>query len=307
MNTAAYVDQLIQDQKAAGVPLQEVAWNAATACVGWSYVFGAAGEYCDIDNRRAYYQRKGAEYPTIKTACQILMGKKSDCGGCKYYPGGRTRFFDCRGFTRWTLKKVYGWVLQGAGCTSQWNTESNWKAKGKISEGFPENTLVCLFYSKDNKGVTWEHTGFGFNNETVECSVGVQYFKTRNKKWTHWGVPACVEGGVEPVPVPVTKPTLRRGDKGEYVTLLQTQLVQRGYDIGSAGIDGVYGRGTEAAVKAFQRDNGLTQDGICGQKTWAALEEPAGSLYTVTVPHMTRYQAEGLIAKYTGAYMTEEG
>lgn len=307
MNTAAYVDQLIQDQKNAGVPLQEVAWNAAKACVGWAYVFGAAGEYCDIDNRRAYYKRKGDEYPTIKTACQIMMGKKSDCGGCKYYPGGRTRFFDCRGFTRWTLKKVYGWVLQGGGCTSQWNTASNWKAKGKISEGFPVNTLVCLFYSKDNKGVTWEHTGFGFNDETVECSVGVQYFSTRNKKWTHWAVPACVEGGVEPVPVPVTKPTLRRGSKGEYVTLLQKQLLQRGYDIGSAGIDGVYGRGTEAAVKDFQRDNGLAEDGICGKNTWAALEELAGSLYTVTVPHMTRYQAEGLIAKYTGAYMTEEG
>lgn len=39
MNTAAYVDQLIQDQTAAGVPLQEVAWNAAKACEGWAYVF----------------------------------------------------------------------------------------------------------------------------------------------------------------------------------------------------------------------------------------------------------------------------
>ena len=151
MNTAAYVDQLITDQKNAGVPLAEVAWNAARACEGWAYVFGAAGEFCDIDNRRAYYNRKGDENPTIKTACQIMMGRKSDCSGCKYYPGGRTRFFDCRGFTRWVLKKVYNWTLQGGGCTSQWNTESNWKAKGKISDGFPKDTLVCLFYSKNNQ------------------------------------------------------------------------------------------------------------------------------------------------------------
>lgn len=307
MNTAAYVDQMVNDQKSAGIPMAEIAWNTAKACVGWAYVFGAAGEYCDPDNRRAYNARKGAEHPTIKTACQVLMGKKSDCGGCKYYPGGRTRFFDCRGFTRWVLKKVYGWVLQGGGCTSQWNTASNWKAKGKISDGIPANTLVCLFYSKDNKERTWEHTGFGFNNETVECSVGVQYFSTRNKKWTHWAVPQCVEGEVKPVPVPVTLPTLRRGDKGEYVTLMQTKLVTRGYDIGASGVDGNFGRGTEAAVKAFQKDNGLVSDGICGQRTWAALDEVSPVLYSVMIPHVSRSKAEQLCAEYIGAVMTEEG
>lgn len=308
MNTAAYVDEWIAQQKGAGVPLSDVAWEAAKACEGWPYVFGAAGEYCDPENRNAYYQRKGADHPTIKTKCQVLMGTKSTCSGCHFYPGGRTRFFDCRGFTRWILKKVYGWTLQGGGCTSQWNTASNWKAKGKISDGFPKNTLVCLFYSKDNKERTWEHTGFGFNDETVECSVGVQYFKTRNKKWTHWAVPACVEGDVpEPTPVPVEKPTLRRGSKGEYVTLLQTMLVQRGYDIGSAGVDGDYGRGTEAAVRAFQTDAGLESDGICGPKTWAALDGDSPALYTVMIPHLTRSKADAIVSQYAGATMTEEG
>ena len=61
----------------------------------------------------------------------------------------------------------------------------------------PADTLVCLFVKK---GAKMEHTGFGLNNETIECSNGVQHFTTRNKKWTHWGLPACVEGGVTPVP-----------------------------------------------------------------------------------------------------------
>ena len=305
MNTAAYVDELVADQKGAGVPLSEVAWNAAKACVGWAYVFGAAGEYCDIDNRKAYYARKGADHPTIKTACQIMMGKKSDCGGCKYYPGGRTRFFDCRGFTRWCLKKVYGWTLQGGGCSSQWNTASNWKAKGKISEGFPKNTLVCLFYSKDNKEKVWEHTGFGFNDETLECSVGVQYFKTRNKKWTHWAVPACVEGEITPVPVPETKPTLRKGDSGSYVTLLQTELIQRGYDLSPFGADGKFGAKTQEAVKAFQRDAGLESDGVVGQRTWAALDAGEIDKYTVTVQHLAKSVADEIISKY-GGVMTKE-
>lgn len=308
MNTAEQVAQKIAEMKTQGMPLSQVAWETAKACAGWAYVFGAAGEYCDSDNRWNYYKRKGADHPSIKEACQILMGRKSDCGGCKFYPGGKTRFFDCRGFTRWILKTVYGWTLEGGGCTQQWNNADNWRAKGKISDGFPENVLVCLFYSKDGKERTWEHTGFGFNNETVECSSGVQYFTKRNQKWTHWAVPKCVEGEIIPVPVPVTKPTIKRGSKGEYVTLLQTKLVQLGYDIGSAGIDGNFGRGTEAAVKEFQKDHGLTEDGICGPKTWEAIDnaQPETGLYTVHIPHVTKYKAEGLINQYTGAWMTKE-
>ena len=88
----------------------------------------------------------------------------------------------------------------GAGATSQWNTASNWKAKGAI-DTMPKDTLVCLFVY-DKKKNNMSHTGFGFNNETVECSSGVQYFSKRNKKWTHWGIPACEEDTPTPTPTP---------------------------------------------------------------------------------------------------------
>ena len=198
MNSAEYVSKLIADQKAAGTDLQAVAWNAAQACVGWAYVYGARGQYCTPENRRARYSD---EHPTIKSKCKNYNGSSSvGCKGCQWYPEEKlTRFFDCRGFTYWVLKQVYGWELMGAGATSQWNTEKNWKAKGPIST-MPADTLVCLFVKKGDK---MEHTGFGLNNETVECSSGVQHFTTRNKKWTHWGLPACVDKEVDPVPEPV--------------------------------------------------------------------------------------------------------
>ena len=305
MNTAEFVGRMINDGKAAGTDRQMLAWNAALACVGWSYVFGARGEYCDPVNRRRFFQSHGAEHPTIKSGCVNFNGSDQEvgnCAMCKYYPGSRTRFFDCRGFTYWILKQVYGCVLQGAGATSQWNNGSNWKFKGTIDQ-MPKNTLCCLFVMK---GGTMEHTGFGFNNETVECSVGVQHFTTRNKKWTHYAVPACIDS-VQPTPTPGEKPTLRRGDSGEYVTLLQTKLYQLGYDIGkNTGIDGKFGAKTEEAVKEFQRDHGLPVDGICGAQTWEALEktEPM-KLYTVTIPHLPKYKAEALAEQYDG-YMTQE-
>lgn len=64
--------------------------------------------------------------------------------------------------------------------------------------------------------------------------------------------------------------TLKPGDKGPAVRLLQHALVRAGYSPGS--IDGSYGPSTEAAVKQFQQANGLVADGIAGQKTLAALK-----------------------------------
>ena len=61
----------------------------------------------------------------------------------------------------------------------------------------------------------------------------------------------------------------RKGDSGEQVRQIQTRLKRWGYYTGS--IDGIYGSKTVAAVKYFQRTNGLTADGVCGSATLEAL------------------------------------
>lgn len=63
--------------------------------------------------------------------------------------------------------------------------------------------------------------------------------------------------------------TYRQGDGGEQVRQIQTRLRNWGYYDGS--VDGVYGSRTAAAVRYFQRKNGLTEDGVCGPETLAAL------------------------------------
>lgn len=69
------------------------------------------------------------------------------------------------------------------------------------------------------------------------------------------------------------RPMLQNGDHNSYVKQAQTLLVKHGYNVGSAGADGWFGNGTLTAVKAFQKDKGLTIDGIIGPATWAALEK----------------------------------
>lgn len=61
----------------------------------------------------------------------------------------------------------------------------------------------------------------------------------------------------------------KRGSTGSEVRQIQQRLIQWGYLSGTA--DGVYGAETEAAVKRFQRKNGLTPDGIAGAATLAKI------------------------------------
>ena len=79
------------------------------------------------------------------------------------------------------------------------------------------------------------------------------------------------ETPAQPVPAP-SHSLLVRGSKGDEVKDLQARLIALGHSCGSCGADGVFGGGTEGAVKAFQTANGLTADGKCGPKTWAALD-----------------------------------
>ena len=59
------------------------------------------------------------------------------------------------------------------------------------------------------------------------------------------------------------------GSRGDEVRQIQTKLKNWGYYSGS--VDGIYGSATLAAVKSFQKKNGLTVDGIAGTKTLQAM------------------------------------
>ena len=59
------------------------------------------------------------------------------------------------------------------------------------------------------------------------------------------------------------------GSRGAEVTQIQTKLKRWGYYKGN--VDGIYGSQTVAAVKLFQKKNGLVVDGIAGKNTLAAM------------------------------------
>ena len=69
-----------------------------------------------------------------------------------------------------------------------------------------------------------------------------------------------------PTPTPSATPAmLSSSSSGDEVKALQSRLQQLGFYSGV--LDGDYGKGTRAAVKLFQAQHGLDDDGIAGQKT----------------------------------------
>lgn len=92
---------------------------------------------------------------------------------------------------------------------------------------------------------------------------------------------------VTPTPAPQTQTavsytTLRKNDQGEDVVMLQKALAELGYLTGAQ--DGIYGTGTQTAVKNFQKDHDLDADGIAGKMT---LETLYGMVSITPMPEVT--------------------
>jgi N-acetyl-anhydromuramyl-L-alanine amidase AmpD len=59
---------------------------------------------------------------------------------------------------------------------------------------------------------------------------------------------------------------------GDRCRELQEKLIEKGYDCGECGADGIFGEGTLNALLMFQKDSGLEEDGLAGEETFKKLE-----------------------------------
>ncbi len=151
-----------------------------------------------------------------------------------------------------------------------------------------------IFYDWPDVSGTWNHVGIvhyveGENVHTIEGNTGEEAVVLRtismsNSTIIGYGVPAYTGSSEMPSPEPTTPAedpdpsdpssypvptrTLRQGCTGSDVCWLQAALTRLGYPL---DIDGVYGTLTYNAVVSFQRDNGLSVDGICGPITRQAI------------------------------------
>ena len=105
-----------------------------------------------------------------------------------------------------------------------------------------------------------------FGNDTMEALRNFQSFN--DQVVDGYLGPSTRQALESPDAVPFA---LRVGDENSAVTSIQQKLASLGY-LNSSNVTGYYGSITEAAVKDFQRVNGLSQDGAVGAQTMAKLE-----------------------------------
>lgn len=267
MYTASYVSSELARMKSAGTSKADMIRKLAKLCLGWPYVFGAAGSMCTVGNRKSCAGNRPDHADSIYVACPVLSNQQPACDGCKWVD---TRIFDCRGFTRWLLAQV-GVPLFGGTVTAQWEDSKNWVVKGDIKD-MPRSLVCCVFRPSHTgmyTGDGWVRHCGGRKGQVVEEEL------PGSPRWERFGIPAGLYTNAELEAAGVkfdpakNIPTLRKGNSGDEVAELQAMLnAKYGYDL---EVDGVFGAKTEAAVKAFQLAKGLTADGIVGPKTRAAL------------------------------------
>lgn len=227
----------------------------AISLVGCGYIYGATGWIC-TPSRLAQQEK---QYPSFAKQMK-RYGKKWMGKPC----------YDCAQLTRDVARQAG--ISLPSGATSQWRAAGIWKEKDVI-DTLPDEAGIFLFTMRDGR---MTHTGVSIGNgEEVDArghAYGVVRRKISETSYTHWARLAIdYNAPIEaenPVPEP-TKPTLRTGSRGEDVRILQENLRQLGFLNDTA--DGIFGTNTNAAVRNFQKAQGLSVDGVVGAGTWAAL------------------------------------
>ncbi len=176
------------------------------------------------------------------------------------------RVADCSGLFSWAFKELGGYMYHGS--NTMWNKYCT--SKGTLQSGITLHPGTAVFLV--NSAGSRHHVGLFIGDDTVIEAKGTAYGVVTSKlsHWDEWGELTGVDYANEGSETVVA--TLRKGDKGEDVRVLQTKLLALGYGLPKHGADGSYGAETAAAVMAFQTDKGLVVDGICGSVTQAALE-----------------------------------
>ncbi|MFQ3581330.1 MAG: glucosaminidase domain-containing protein [Chloracidobacterium sp.] len=126
-----------------------------------------------------------------------------------------------------------------------------------------------------SRNVNYAHVRDTFGN------VPVEYWVNDQGRATAGPAPQPTPPASQPLPPAAPPPTgvpqetLRQGNRGESVRLLQQSLIRLGYMTEAAYNTGpgIFGPRTDAALRAFQRDAGITVDGIYGPQTRQALTQ----------------------------------
>ena len=232
----------------------------------WGYIWGTAGEKWTAEKQKELEKTTDANRAQGRQYGSKWIGH---------------RVADCSGLFSWAFRQLGGTIYHGSDTMyRKYCVNKGELSKGKRTDrGTLKPGTAVFVWNGSNYSHVGLYAGGGIVIEAMSTLKGVTTTKVTAGKWTHWGEVTGVDYAGDNAELRMqnaelnaeNRLTIRRGSKGETVAEMQGILERLGYDLGSCGVDGDFGRMTEKAVKAFQKDHGLTVDGICGPKTWKEL------------------------------------
>lgn len=251
-------------------------------------------------NEVGYLEKKSNSMLDVKTAnAGSANYTKYNRDYISWGAGGAINMQWCAAFVSWCFVKAYGLdaakKLLCGGLHHYTPTGANrFKAKGRYTKrgkGTPQIGDVIYFYSSakgriGHVGIVYKvdsskvYTIEGNTSGASELITNGGGVKKKSYKLTSTYIDGYGRPDFENIEPSSTDDTttyelgdrlLKLGCEGDDVKELQKALVSLGYSCGSWGADGEYGDATEIAVRNFQNDTGLEQDGQYGEKTHAAL------------------------------------
>ena len=180
------------------------------------------------------------------------------------------RVADCSGLFVWAFRELGGDIYHGS--NTMWKKYTT--VKGTLTGDMTIRPGTAVFTVGDDgvRGHVGLYIGSGVCIEAKGTAYGV--VTSQLSRWDEWGELVGVEYDLPADVAYIAPRTLRKGNRGTDVEEVQRILNQdTRYD--GLKVDGIFGRDTEASVRAFQGDHGLNPDGIVGPKTWEKLREAA--------------------------------
>lgn len=268
-NVIEFIKFAVSHAKKTGIPVGAVITGKVGSDGAWEYLWGCRGQKVTdallISRYNSYYKANGwtkEDYDAV-TKNWVEDGKRvTDCEGLlDAYLGN-----DVNANTNYNTY-----------CTDKGLTSAI-KRKYVIGE--------AVFNGSDTKKT---HVGWvcGFDKygnplvvEARGLAYGVVITNMAKRSWKYRGLMIKKFSYEESEPQPHTSEKwiftrqLKYGCKGDDVIELKKLLIDKGYSAGittNTSASKNFGSATKKQVKAFQRDSGLTVDGIAGKNTITAL------------------------------------
>ena len=247
--------------------------------VGQPYWYGGCVYKCT----QSLLNRKAKQYPYHYTSSRMKrykddIAQKKVCADCI---GGA---------------KGYAWTNGGQGVLEAIGTDKGISNKSGAN-GCPDKGANSMFAWAKSKGMEWGtidtlpeiiglalqtdgHVGYyvgnGYAVEWRGFNYGCVHTKVKERKWKYWYKLPFIQYGETAADVPAPEIALgsrlfKRSMEGSDVKALQELLMQLGYTLPKYGADAKFGAETEKALRAFQKEAGLTVDGKYGDRTHAEL------------------------------------